>query len=72
MNDNERTYSKAFYTEDTLLKAINAYSNISKIELFEEDKEHYRCRFSESSIDCHIVMNEFDNYLIEIMNSKSL
>ena len=69
MKNNKCKYSKAFYTQETLAVAINDYKKIAIIKLL-EDKGHYICEFSECLVDSQVVINEFNNYLIELMNSK--
>lgn len=69
MKNNEQVYSKAFYSKEVILTAINDYKKIAKIKLFDCD-EHYKCEFKKCVIGSEIVVNEFNNYLIELMNSK--
>lgn len=69
MKNNKRLYSKTFYAKKILFAAINDYKKIAKIKLFEDD-EHYRCEFCMCEVDTQVVINEFNNYLIELINSK--
>lgn len=69
MKNNEQLYTKAFYTKKVLIAAINDYKKIARIKLLEDD-EHYRCEFYKCAVDTQVVMNEFNNYLIELMNSR--
>lgn len=69
MRSNEQVYTKIFYSQEVLNKAINDYKKIAKIKLF-EDGEYYKCEFFQSAVDIQIVINEFNNYLIELLNAK--
>ena len=69
MKSNEQLYSKIFYPKEVLNLAINDYRKIAKIRLREE-AEQYRCEFCRCAVDTRLVMNEFNNYLIELLNSK--
>ena len=69
MKNNEQLYSKAFYTKKVIIDAVNDYKKIARIKLFEDD-EHYRCEFCNCVVAIQVVINEFNNYLIELMNSK--
>ena len=66
---NECLFNKNVYPKEVIASAIDDYKNISEIELCEED-DFYRCRFNKCLLGPSIVMNEFNNYLIEILNSK--
>lgn len=67
---NECLFNKNVYPKEVIASAIDDYKNISEIELYEVDNDYYRCRFSKCLLDPSIVMYEFANYLIEILNSK--
>ena len=67
---NECLFNKNVYPREVIIYAINDYKNISEIELYKENNDYYRCRFNKCLLDPSIVMNEFANYLIEILNSK--
>lgn len=69
MKSNEQYYSKSFYSKEVLNQAIIDYKKIAKIKLL-EDGEHYKCEFRRCAVDAQLVINEFDNYLIELLNSK--
>lgn len=68
MKINTRKYSKQFYTRDVIISGIEDYKKLSIIEL-SEDEEYYFCFFNSCIIDPERIMLEFDNYLIELLNS---
>ena len=69
MRSNEQVYTKAFYSKEVLNQAIDDYKKIAKIKLL-EDGECYKCEFFRCAVDTQLVINEFNNYLIELLNSK--
>lgn len=69
MRSSEQAYTKAFYPKEVLKQAINDYKKIAKIKLV-EDVWYYKCEFSRCSVNTQLVINEFNNYLIELLNSK--
>ena len=69
MRNNEQVYTKAFYRKEVLNQAINDYKKIAKIKLLEDD-EYFKCKFFQCVVDTPLVINEFNNYLIELLNSK--
>ena len=69
MRSNEQVYTKIFYSQEALNKAINDYKKIAKIKLL-EDGGYYKCEFFQSAVAIQIVINEFNNYLIELLNAK--
>lgn len=71
MKSNERVYTKDFYSKVVLNQAIDDYKKIAKIKLLEEGK-HYKCVFFRCAVDVQLVINEFDNYLIELLNSTGV
>ena len=69
MRSNEQVYTKTFYSKEVLNQAIDDYKKIAKIKLL-EDGDHYKCEFFRCAVDTQLVINEFNNYLIELLNSK--
>lgn len=69
MKDNIQLYSKTFYSKKVLTKAISDYHRIATIKL-SENGSHYMCEFRKCVVDEQTVMNEFNNYLIELLNSS--
>ena len=69
MRSNEQVYTKTFYSKEVLNQAIDDYKKIAKIKLL-EDGEYFKCVFFRCAVDTQLVINEFNNYLIELLNSK--
>lgn len=69
MRSNEQVYTKTFYPKEVLNQAIDDYKKIAKIKLLEDDG-HYKCEFFQCAVDTQLVIDEFNNYLIELLNSK--
>jgi len=69
MRSNEQVYTKTFYPKKVLEQAIDDYKKIAKIRLL-NDGEYFKCDFFRCSVDTQLVINEFNNYLIELLNSK--
>lgn len=69
MRNNEQVYTKTFYRKEVLNQAIDDYKKIAKIKLL-EDNEYYKCEFFRCAVNTQLVINEFNNYLIELLNSK--
>ena len=70
MKNNVQKYSNKVYSLSAIKKAINDYGNIARI-LLSEKEGYYTCEFYNCQIDSQRVMLEFDNYLVELMNTKS-
>ena len=51
------------------MTAIEDYKRIAAIELV-DNGNHYLCVFQNCVVDSKRVINEFDNYLIELMNAR--
>lgn len=69
MRSNEQVYTKTFYPKEVLDQAIADYKKIAKIKLLEDGK-YFNCAFSQCAVDTQLVINEFNNYLIELLNSN--
>lgn len=69
MKNNKCVYSKAFYSEKVLTAAISDYKRLAKIKMFEYDG-CFICEFCKCAVDSQAVINEFNNYLIELLNSR--
>lgn len=69
MRSNEQVYTKTFYPKEVLNQATNDYKKIAKIKLLEDDN-YFKCEFFRCAVDTQLVINEFNNYLIELLNSK--
>lgn len=68
MKNKVQYYSKEFYSISIIQKAIHAYSKLAVIDISEE-RDCYKCIFSDCIIDSERIVCEFDNYLIELLNS---
>lgn len=68
MKNKVQYYSKKFYPVAIIKKAIQAYSKLAVVDVSEE-KEYYKCIFSNCVIDAERIACEFNNYLIELLNS---
>lgn len=69
MRSNRQRYSKKFYTYEAVYFAIKDYKKIANISMA-EDEDYYICTFSECITNPQRVVAEFNNYLIELMNSQ--
>ena len=69
MKSSDNRYSKEFYRADDVSAAIRDYKKLAKITISEENG-YYICTFSDCLIDPKRIVLEFDNYLIELMNSR--
>ena len=63
---NLKEYDLEIYTDTVIKKAISDYKNLCKINITYKNGKAY-CIFKASRYPINIVMNEFDNYLIELM-----
>ena len=67
VKNSKRTFSKYFYNELILKRAIKDYQSIAKISLCEKT-DAFECSFDSDNIPVELVINEFNNYLIELLN----
>jgi hypothetical protein len=65
----EKSYHNNLYPLEIINVAVSAYSRIAEISL-EQCGDYTLCRFSRCVVSSALVVNEFDNYLIELMNSN--
>ena len=68
MKKSEKSYSKIIYSRDVLEQAAIAYKNIADIEIKEKGGD-FVCLFNRCKAESQLVVNEFNNYLIELLNS---
>ena len=61
-------YNPDIYPVKLIRKAIDAYSAIGDIVIKEVD-QIISCEFSSNRVSAHLMANEFDNYLIELLNA---
>lgn len=66
---NKKRYSCGIYSIEALNRAIKDYNKIAKVTC-RKIGEYYECEFTRCVLEISRVMNEFDNYLLEIMNVK--
>jgi hypothetical protein len=70
INKIKKLYNKSLYPYSIIDKAKGAYSDIVLIKIVDKDK-FFECTFYNSNISINLVTNEFNNYLIELLNSKN-
>lgn len=69
MKTETQSYSKAIYSRHAIVSAIQDYMKIARIRLT-ENETHYVCEFTKCIVDAPRVVNEFNNYLIELLNTQ--
>ena len=72
MENSVKNYSKEFYPIGIIQKAIHAYSELAVIDIVEESEEYFKCSFSDCVTDSERIICEFDNYLLELLNSTRI
>jgi DUF1009 family protein len=70
MVKNEISYDYTLYPLAVLENAANAYRDIATIRI-KSFNDHALCKFIKKEISISMVINEFNNFLIELMNSKN-
>ena len=63
---NEIVYDNSIYHLEVILHAIKDYSDICSVKVVQSDKTT-RCIFSEGKTDISVIVREFTNYLLELM-----
>lgn len=69
MRNDTQVYPRAIYNRKVIEAAIEGYRHIATIELI-ENQTHFICRFSKCVVDEQRVFCEFNNFLIELMNTQ--
>jgi hypothetical protein len=69
MNKKEKQYSKELYPPSVLKQATRAYADIATIKVKNFGKAT-KCIFIEKDAPIQLVVNEFDNFLIEVLNER--
>lgn len=69
VKNDRKLFDKAFYTKKVLDKAILDYRQIASIKISDKDK-YWECAFESNKMPIEIIINEFDNYLIELLNGN--
>ena len=62
--------SRELYPIESIKEAITAFQDLCKIRISTHDKKYYTCSFSSCLFDTTITMREFENYLIDLVNTK--
>lgn len=66
---NRLEINKEIYELNNVQKAINDYSELAKIVLYQKDN-YYILDFDNCVYDFNITIKEFENYLIDLSNIK--
>lgn len=70
-NNNRMLLSKKVFHLDSILKAIEAYQSLGRIELVDKpDQFHFQICFSDCIYSAQLTMNEFENYVIGLENTR--
>ena len=65
--NNSIELTKEFYDKSAIIQAIEAYKEIASIK-FTENKNCYICTVESSKPSPQLVLNEFSNYVLGLMN----
>ncbi len=65
--NNTLNLSKEIYTQSKIEKAIKDYQSLCEIEL-EENVKYFSCIFNNCKYSMDLTINEFENYVIDLMN----
>lgn len=65
--NNSIELTKKFYDKPTIIQAITAYKEIASIK-FDENEDYYVCTVKSSKHSPQLVLNEFSNYVLGLMN----
>lgn len=65
--NNSIELTKKFYDKSYILEAINAYKGIANIKI-DENQDYYICTVVSSKHSPQLVLNEFSNYVLGLMN----
>ena len=68
-NAHQARYIKEVYPIKALLAAKYDYRNLATIDISDEG-EYHCCSFRNCVVDPLRIMHEFDNYLVEVINSQ--
>lgn len=64
---NRLSLSKEIYRIDNIKKAVDDYQKLASI-VISEDENYFYCVFEETIYDVNLTINEFENYVIGLMN----
>ena len=65
--NNSVALTKKFYDKSSILAAIAAYKGFANIKM-DENHEYYICTVVSSRPDPQLVLKEFSNYVLGLMN----
>ena len=68
MKNEVKYYNQDIYPVKLIRRAIDAYSAIGNIDI-KEVNQLISCEFSSDRVSAHLMANEFDNYLVELLNA---
>ncbi|MBE5837955.1 HxsD-like protein [Butyrivibrio sp.] len=60
--------TKDFYNKNALLNAVDAYKSLASISI-SEDSNYYYYEVKSSIYEPQLVANEFENYVLGLMNT---
>ena len=66
---NELYLNKLIYNKSSILQAQNAYRNICTI-FINENADYWICEFQNCKYEEVITIKEFENFLIDILNTR--
>ncbi len=69
MKMNELFLNKNYYSREHIAAAVTAFAGLCRVELSETD-DHYVCVFSKCTYDVDVTKKEFENYLIDLINTS--
>ena len=62
--------NKRVYDEKAILSAIDAFSGICSVS-YSEGGDHWICLFTDCVAEESLTVREFENYLIDLVNSQN-
>jgi len=70
MEMSKKAYNRFIYPRTILENAACAYSGIADISVIADGDTHI-CAFSKCDVPVSLVISEFGNYLIEMLNNRN-
>ncbi len=67
---NELKLSKEIFEKAVILNAISQYDSLCRISINEKDNNYYKLSFSNCLYSNEETIKEFENYVIDLMNSN--
>ena len=68
--NNKMVYDLRIYNKDKIKRAIAAYNKFCNAKIIAEENDKVICEFSSVKIPVNLIINEYDNYLIELMQNN--